>query len=250
MTPSPWLITGLNGTLAPHVAQVLRDQGHAVVGWNRHTTPPENAQAAEDLLKTTRPQGIFHLAIGSEAWAAQLARWAARAGVPLVLTSTAMVFHHDPDGPHHPQDPRTSQEGYGQLKIRTEDAVQAAHPGAVIARIGWQIDPGAQGNNMAAHLNAQQAQHGRIRASRHWIPACSFMADTAHALVALAQAGGAGPVHLDSNARDALPFPEVVRRLARTLGLPWEVEETDDYTHDQRLLDPAEHLPRLSRRLA
>lgn len=250
MTSSPWLITGLNGTLAPHVARVLGAQGQAVVAWDRHRTPPDDALAAGAFLAATRPQGIFHLAIGSEAWAAQLARHAADHGVPFVLTSTAMVFHHDPNGPHRPHDPRTSQEGYGQLKIRTEDAVQAANPHAVLARIGWQMDPGGQGNNMVAHLDAQQAEHGRIRASRHWIPACSFMADTARALVALAQEGAAGPVHLDSNAHDALPFPDVVRRLARTLERPWQVEETEDYHHDQRLLDATERLPRLSERLS
>ncbi|PNY81052.1 sugar nucleotide-binding protein [Deinococcus koreensis] len=245
----PWLITGLNGTLAPHVAAALQAQGHRAVGWNRQTTPPDDLHAAQVWLDTLQPRGIFHLAIGSEGWAGRLAAYAAQHGLPFVFTSTAMVFHHDPDGPHQPRDPRTAQDGYGQLKIRSEDAIVAANPDAVIARIGWQIHPDATGNNMVAQLGAQQREQGRIRASRHWIPACSFMDDTAAALVGLAQDASRGPVHLDSNANDALNFPDLVRALARQLGQPWQVEETEDYRHDQRLADGVERMPGLRGRL-
>lgn len=241
----PWLVTGLTGTLAPHVADVLRAQGHSVVGWNRHLVPADDSPHARAYLADTDPVGILHLAIGSEAWAGLLAGHAAQRALPLVFTSTVMVFHHDPDGPHRPGDPTTSQDGYGQLKIRSEDAIRAAYPGAVIARIGWQMHPAGKGNNMIRQLGEQQAEHGVIRASRLWLPACSFMTDTARALVTLAQGGAAGTVHLDSNAQDALSFAELVRALAQQLHLPWQVEETDDYRHDQRLVDDVQRMPGL-----
>lgn len=245
----PWLVTGLTGTLAPHVAQALEAQGHTVIGWDRHTTPADDSAAARAHLHTLNPQGILHLALGSEAWAHALATHAHQHDLPFVFTSTAMVFHHHPGGPHHTGDPTTAHDDYGQLKARTEHAIRAAHPHTVIARIGWQIHPTATGNNMTQQLQAQHDQHGVIRASRHWTPATSFMTDTAQALATLAQDGTSGTIHLDSNAHDALTFPELVRGLARHLNRDWVVEETDDYTHDQRLMDDTTRLPSLRERL-
>lgn len=245
----PWLVTGLTGTLAPHVAHALQTQGHTVTGWDRHTTPADDSVAARAHLKALNPQGILHLALGSEAWAHALATHAHQHDLPFVFTSTAMVFHHHPDGPHHADDPTTAQDDYGQLKARTEHTIRTAHPHAVIARIGWQIHPTATGNNMTQQLQEQHDQHGVIRASRHWIPATSFMTDTAQALATLAHDGTSGTIHLDSNAHDALTFPELVRGLARHLNRDWEVEETDDYTHDQRLMDDTTRLPSLRERL-
>ncbi|UBV41981.1 NAD(P)-dependent oxidoreductase [Deinococcus taeanensis] len=245
----PWLITGLTGTLAPHIAGALHAQGHAAAGWNRHVTPPDDSPAAHQHLHTLNPQGILHLALGTERWAHTLAAYAHERRIPFVFTSTAMVFHHQPNGPHHPGDPTTALDDYGQLKIRTEQVIRDANPRAVVARIGWQIHPTAPGNNMIQQLNAQHEQQGVIRASRQWIPATSFMTDTAQALVTLAQDGTTGTVHLDSNARDALTFPDLVRALARHLHRPWQVEETDEYSHDQRLSDPVRRLPGLRKRL-
>ncbi|PIG99005.1 sugar nucleotide-binding protein [Deinococcus sp. UR1] len=245
----PWLVTGLTGTLAPHVAHALQAQGHTVTGWDRHTTPADDSPAAHAHLHTLNPQGILHLALGSETWAHALATHAHATGIPFVHTSTAMVYSAQAGGPHHPTQPTHPDSDYGHHKARTEHAIRNANPHAVIARIGWQIHPTATGNNMTQQLQAQHDQNGVIRASRHWTPATSFMTDTAHALATLAQDGTTGTVHLDSNAHDALTFPELVRGLARHLNRDWVVEETDDYTHDQRLVDDTTRLPSLRERL-
>jgi dTDP-4-dehydrorhamnose reductase len=212
------LITGLAGTLAPHLARAAQAAGHEVLGWDHARLPPDSAAAGEAWLAAARPDAIVHLAMGSPDWAARLA---------------SHVAHH-----------------YGRYKIACEDAVRAAHPGAAVARIGWQIDGSAQGNHMLAQLDQWQARDGRIGASRLWKPACSFMADTAAALLALVEAPRAGVQHLDSNAREGHTFDAIVAALAdRFERGHWLIAPNDDYRHDQRLVGDEALMPSLSQRL-
>ncbi|HYC03811.1 MAG TPA: sugar nucleotide-binding protein [Azospirillaceae bacterium] len=243
------LITGLNGTLAPKVAEAARRRGHEVAGWDRAAVSPDDADAGRRSLEGGRFGAVLHLAMGSEDWAGRLAGFAAGAGIPFVQTGTAMVFDHEPDGPHRPGDARTAKDEYGRYKIRCEDAILVANPGAMIARIGWQIDPDARGNNMLAHLDGWQRDQGRVEASRLWTPATSFMADTAEALLDLMEAPAPGIHHLDSNAVEAHRFDAVARALARTFRRDWRVEVTDSYRHDQRLAGGEARMPPLSARL-
>jgi dTDP-4-dehydrorhamnose reductase len=244
------LITGLAGTLAPHLASAARSAGHEVLTWDRAAVPPDDVPAGAAWLDAEQPDAIAHLAMGASDWAARLAAHAALRGRPFLFTSTAMVFHHEPDGPHAPGDERSARDDYGRYKIACEDAVRAAHPGAVVARIGWQIDERALGNNMLAHLDQWQARDGRIGASRAWTPACSFMADTAAALLALIEAPLAGVVHLDSNAREGRTFDAVVAALAQRFERRhWVIAPHDDYRHDQRLVGDEVRMPPLSQRL-
>jgi dTDP-4-dehydrorhamnose reductase len=246
------LITGLSGTLAPVLAQRLRAEGHEVLGWDRAAVDPQDLAAAADWLARQRLGAMAHLAMGAPDWAALLAAHAAARGLPFVFTSTAMVFHHEPDGPHHPADARSAQDGYGRYKIACEDAIRAAHPGACIARIGWQIDPERPGNNMLRALDEWQAREGRVAASRAWRPACSFMEDTAAALGSLLARGAGGTVHLDSNAVEGWSFDRIVAALRERFARDeWRLEVHEDYRHDQRLAGAgAEQLmPPLSSRL-
>jgi dTDP-4-dehydrorhamnose reductase len=251
------LVTGLNGTLAPHLARTARARSYDVIGWDRNAVSPDDDRACEEFLSRTRADAIAHLGFGSEAWAARLAAWAAAHDAAFVFTSTAMVFDHVPDGPHRVNDERTAKDEYGRYKIRCEDAIRAVNPKACIARIGWQIDIDnegrALGNNMLASLNAEQARDGHIRASTRWKPACSFMSDTAAALMQLIEQRVAGIVHLDSNAVDALDFHSLVQALKRRFARDaWQIEAHEEYVHDQRLLadgDSSVRLPPLTQRL-
>jgi dTDP-4-dehydrorhamnose reductase len=239
------LVTGLNGTLAPRLAEAARAAGHEVVGWDRAAVDPEDEAAAARWLEALRPDAIAHLGMGS----ARLAGWLAGRCERFVFTSTAMVFDHDPDGPHDVADARTAQDDYGRYKIACEDAIRAASATAAIARIGWQIDPERPGNNMLMALDDWQRRDGRVAASRAWTPACSFMEDTAAALLALLQQPRAGVHHLDSNAVCAWRFDDLARAMARAFGRDWRVQAHEDYRHDQRLVGGAVALPPLSTRL-
>lgn len=230
------LLTGLNGTLAPRVAEAAT--GCEVLGWDRLRVPPaDEAAAAHWLVHEARPDAIAHLATGDECWAGRLAAFAAARGLPLLFTSTAMVFDAQPDGPHGPGDLRTARDDYGRSKIRCEDAVLQAHPQAMVLRIGWQIDPERAGNNMLRHLDRWQEEQGEVAASRAWTPACSFMTDTAAAIVALLRRPQPGVLHLDANAGEAHAFPAIVRALQRRFAREaWRVREHEDHRHDQRLV--------------
>lgn len=240
------LITGLNGTLAPRLAEAARAAGHEVIGWDRAAVNPDDEPAAARWLAAQAPDAVAHLGMGS----ARVAGWLAGRVPRLLFTSTAMVFHHQPDGPHRVDDARTAQDDYGRYKMACEDAIAAASGTATIARIGWQIDPTQPGNNMLMALDDWQRREGRVAASRAWTPACSFMADTAAALLGLLEQPQPGAHHLDSNADDAWRFDELARALARAFGRDWRVEPHDDYRHDQRLLGGSSRLPPLSARLS
>ncbi len=240
------LVTGLNGTLAPRLAQAARAAGHAVIGWNRAAVDPEDEAASARWLAEQQPDAIAHLGMGS----ARFAGWLAAHCERLVFTSTAMVFGGAPDGPHDVADARTATDDYGRYKIACEDAIRAASGRAAIAGIGWQIDPSQPGNNMLMALDEWQRRDGRVAASRAWTPACSFMADTAAALLALIEQPQPGVHHLDSNAQEAWRFDELVHALARAHGRDWQVVATEDYRHDQRLVGGPCGLPPLSARLA
>jgi dTDP-4-dehydrorhamnose reductase len=244
------LLTGLNGTLAPQLARAAGASGVEVIGWDRARLDPEDHAAAQAWLDVQRPDAIAHLAMGSAAWAGRLAAQAAARGIPFLFTSTAMVFHHEPDGPHAPDAPRNAQDDYGRYKIGCEDAVLAAGPAATVVRIGWQIDAEQPGNNMLMALDQWQAREGCVAASRVWRPACSFMADTAAALLALLREPQPGVVHLASNADEGHSFAELVVALKARFGRDaWRLREHEDYRHDQRLLGGAQRVPPLSARL-
>jgi dTDP-4-dehydrorhamnose reductase len=246
------LVTGLNGTLAPRLAEWLMAQGHEVLAWNRHAHQPADEAAGRTWLDTQDIGAVAHLAMGDAHWAGWLAWWAAQRGLPYVFTSTAMVFHHLPDGPHLPDDERTAQDDYGRSKIDCEDAILRAYPQASVARIGWQIDLHANGpksNTMLRTLDDWQAKEGRVAASCRWRPACSFMDDTVAALAQLLLQPRAGVLHLDSNAQEAWRFDQIAAALAQAAQRNWRVEPVEGYAHDQRLQGTAMNFPNLSARL-
>lgn len=240
------LITGLNGTLAPHLAAAARAAGHDVIGWDRAAVDPDDEQRSAAWLAAQGVDAIAHLGMGAARFAAFLA-----ARCPnFLFTSTAMVFDQAPDGPHDVVDDRTARDDYGRYKIDCENAVLLASPTPVIARIGWQIDPAQPGNNMLMALDEWHKRDGRVAASHAWTPACSFMADTAAALLALIERPLPGVHHLDSNAAEGWCFDELARALARQFGRDWRIEANEDYRHDQRLVGGPSALPPLSARLA
>ena len=224
--------------------------GAEVIAWDRAAIDPQDAAACASWLNEVRPDAIAHLAMGSADWAQRLAAHAAESGKPFVFTSTAMVFHHEPDGPHAPADQPNAQDDYGKYKRACEQAVLQAYPGACVARIGWQIDPVQAGNNMLMALDAWQVRDGHVAVSQDWRPACSFMSDTAQALIKLLQNRTSGVVHLDSNAQEGHSFDRIVAAMKLAFCRDaWRLHVTQDYRHDQRLTGGDGLMPPLSARL-
>ncbi len=230
------LVTGMSGTVAPRFHARARDVGHEVLGWDRGRVSPDDPGACQQFLAATAPTAIVHMAFGAEAWAGLLAGAAAERSIPFVLTSTSMVFAQRPDGPYPIDAPRTATDDYGSYKVRCEDAVLGASAEAMVARLGYQIDQDGHGNNMLAHLDAEQDRTGRVRASTRWIPAAAFLDDTAAALLGLLEGPSPGVHHLDGNAGPAWTHARIVAALAEQMGRAWHIEQAAEPVHDQRLL--------------
>lgn len=253
------LVTGGRGTVGAPLVARLRECGAHVVAWDRCEVDPLDPGACRALVHALRPDRIFHLAIASAPtgaadegsrinrhWPEVLAEAAREIGAGFLFTSTAMVFSDQAVGPFTLDHPPDAVAGYGHEKHEAERAVLAAHPGAVVVRLGWQIDTSREGNHMVAHLHREAAQHGFVRASTRWLPACSFLADTVEVLLDLAPREG-GVYMLDANERWS--FHAIACALRETLRTGWDIEATDDFVYDQRLLDPRVHVPSVASRL-
>lgn len=88
---------------------------------------------------------------------------------------------------------------------------------------------------MVDYLAREMAAKGRIEASWKWFQACSFLEDTADALIELAGCGGGGLYHLDGN--PGFPFLEIARGLNHMLGMDWTIQPADSPDLDNRLRD-------------
>lgn len=253
------IVTGARGTVGRVLVERLRAAGHWVIGWDREAVSPGDAEQVRDFVHDVQPQVIFHLAIASqpsgltnegeiinESWPRQLAELAAEDGFRLVVTSTVMVFTDDAKGPFTVASEPDANEGYGLAKLKTERIVRAAHPDAVIARLGWQIGTEPGGNNMLSAFEDQQVKNGFVSASTKWLPACSFITDTCDALIRLSQAE-AGLYLIDSN--EKWNYFEIASALSRLHGDRWKIVPNEDFVYDQRMIDSRVGMPTLARRL-
>ena len=253
------LITGANGTVGRALTAHLESLGHSWISWNRAEVSIDSYHDMEAYVRACDPDAIFHLAICSSPtgmenenwlvnfqWPSELA-WISRIlSIPFVFTSTVMVFAADQQGPFAPADTPLSKEDYGSIKRQTELKVLSQNPNAHIARLGWQIGDAPGSNNMIDFLHKQQEEHGEIRASRLWFPACSFIQDTAAALASLPEMSR-GLYQLDEN--HGWSFVEIVKALKEQHRTLWNIVETEDFSQDQRMLDQHIAMPSLRERL-
>ena len=254
------MITGANGTVGSALAAYWRDQGYTAVSWNRAQVPVNDDAGMFAFLRAAQPDVLFHLAIASQStglenegwivnrqWPRRLAQLTHELGIRMVFTSSVMVFTDDAKGPFSIDSVPDAQPGsYGHDKLMAEQDVLAANPNAVVARLGWQIGDAPGSNNMVDFLHKQMAEHGEIRASGRWYPACSFVRDTAVALTHLAQSTP-GLYLVDSNTR--WTFYEIISALNALHSHPWRVVETADFVYDQRMMDERVPMPALDKRL-
>lgn len=158
-----WMITGLGGTLAPHLARAAASAGVDVVGWNRTRVDPDDIAGGDRFLAAEKPDAIAHLGMGSADWAGRLAAEAQARGIPFVFTSTATVFDSVPDGPHAIDAERNTKDPYGQYKIACESAVLSAYPDASVARLqAILVDHLDRQSSASGHAATQVARLGVI----------------------------------------------------------------------------------------
>jgi dTDP-4-dehydrorhamnose reductase len=254
------LITGRNGTVGGRLSRRLEQMGHEVTGWDRAKVPIDDYHAMEKFVSSISPDAVYHLAILSVPtgipdegwkvnyeWASELAWICRTAEIRFIFSSSVMVFSNRAQGPFTPDAIPDETGGYGYEKRMAEERVRYQYPGAVIARMGWQIGDAPGSNNMIDFLETRMREDGEIRASRLWFPACSFLADTVDVLAGLNRVS-TGLYQIDSNR--GWSFYEIAEALNRLHGGRWKIVPTDDFIYNQRMIDERTKIPPLSERLS
>ena len=228
------LLTGMNGTVAPAIAEELRARGNEVVAWDRGAVSPDDRGAVERFIREVKPTALIHCAVGSPQWAEDMARVCAEEGIVFLYVSSASVYGTQQQGPFTVDDMPEPSDDYGRYKLECEQRVRTANADARIVRIGWQIALRPGGNNMVAYLIARQTEHGHIAASTEWFPACSFLDDTARAVVDALDLPP-GLYLLDGN--PGRSFAQIAQGLNAAMGSHWDVRACDDFRWNNCIID-------------
>jgi dTDP-4-dehydrorhamnose reductase len=229
------LVTGMNGTVAPALAQALAKAGYEIVPWDRAIHPIDNPEAVRNFIRCEKPDLFCQVAMGSPDWAEWAARTCAEDQIPFLFVSSVSVYAAAQSGPFTIRDIPLPDDDYGRYKLECERRVQAAHPQAHIVRIGWQIGTAPGGNQMVDYLDRTNRERGQIDAGTLWFPGCSFLPDTADSLAQILKLPP-GLYHLDGN--PGLNFFEIASGLNRHLGHPWKIFPIDGLVQNHRMLDP------------
>jgi len=229
------LLTGMNGTVAPVVAERLRASGHETIAWDRSRVSPDDRDASRRFVEDVAPDWLVHAAMGAPTWAETLATASAGCGGRFLYISSASVFSASTVAPIRPDAVPDATDDYGRYKAECERLVLAANPAALVARIGWQIGRSPGKNTMSTYFADASARDGVVRASTRWFPACSFLADTADAFADLMDRRVGGIFHVDGN--PGLSIFEIATRLNALQSSPWTVVATDDFVFDNRMAD-------------
>jgi len=229
------LLTGMNGTVAPVLAEELRGRGCEVVAWDRGAVSPDDRESVMRFVREVKPSALVHCAMGGPQWAEDMARGCAEEGSKFLYVSSASVYGTQQQGPFTVYDTPEPSDDYGRYKLECEHRVCAANDQAIVVRIGWQMALRRGGNNMVQYLAQKQAEHGHIAASTEWFPACSFLEDTARALAGVLDGFGAGLYLLDGN--PGWSFWQITCALNQAMGAGWEVRESQDFRWNNRMVD-------------
>ncbi len=252
------LITGSTGTVGRALTQRLEHAGWTWSRWDRSSIPIDDYAQMRTFVERERPDVLFHLAAASQpeqpgidgrqswrvnyVWTSELAWIARELDVRFVFTSTVMVFEDRTPGPYTVASDPNATAGYGMEKREAEARIFHQNPLARVARLGWQIGDDTLGNQMMAWLARRQ----HVEASMRWLPACSFLGDSADALIKIAKSRP-GIYHVDSN--EGWSFFDIASALCSRMGARSKVAPTWSWAYDQRLLDARLSMPALGSRL-
>jgi len=257
------LVTGGNGTVGKALRVVAERTGHQVTSWDRRVVRYGDESAMMRYLAEQSPDVVVNLAIASQDDAqsrmnardinvdfpALLGKLCEARKIRFLHTSSVMVFENSGNGPFKLDSTPAASEGYGREKRIAEERIAAECAHAIVARLGWQIGEDLSGNTMSHYLaEAMQNKH-EIAASDRWIPACSFVMDTAAILLQLAMLPEQGrqTFHIDGNR--GWSFFEIATALSSYLKQAWKIRRDDSFVFDQRMVsDLVDHCD-LSRRI-
>lgn len=152
------LVTGRNGQVATALAErAAAAQGIAVIAVGRPELDLERPETVGPAILAAKPDIVVNAAAYTavdkaeterdRAFAANrdgagaAAAAAAKLGVPFIHLSTDYVYPGNKPEPYVESDATGPLGVYGQSKLEGEQAVRAAHPGAIILRTSWVYSP-------------------------------------------------------------------------------------------------------------
>jgi dTDP-4-dehydrorhamnose reductase len=229
------ILTGMNGTVAPAVADELRRRGHVVIAWDRARVPPEDLSSSKAFIERVQPTAIVHCAMGDPAWSVNLARTCSDLDSRFLFTGSASVYGKHQSGPFTIDHDPEPDDAYGHYKLECERRILQANPRAHIVRLGWQIALRSGGNQMVDFLSRKQAEHGHIDASTEWFPACSFLHDTARVLADVLERFDPGTYLLDGN--PGLDILQIATNLNHVMNAGWDIRATTEFRYNNMMRD-------------
>jgi dTDP-4-dehydrorhamnose reductase len=211
------LVTGAAGMLGADVIRAGARAGHELVPVSRADLDVVDEAAVESVFARARPEAAVNCAAWTDVDGAEtqrerahavnadgagnLARAAARAGVPLVHVSTDYVFAgdapHDPSGaprPYVESDPTGPRSVYGETKLAGELQVLAASLRHAIVRSSWLF--GVDGPNFAATMLRLANEREAVQVVTDQVGCPTWTGHLAPALLGLLEREVSGLVHL------------------------------------------------------
>jgi len=237
------ILTGMNGTVAPPVADYFAKQGFDIITYDRDRISTENSDEIEDFLQKQKADLFLHFAMGSYQWTSILASLCYKLNISFAFISTVSVFSNQHRGPFTVDDIPDAQDDYGFYKRESERLVKQYNTHAYIIRLGWQIGVGKGKNQMIDYLYKQMEQQGFISASSLWYPSVSFLSDTAKAIYQITQKLPVGLYHVNSN--ESHTFYEIVTYL-KNIYPEFIVKESKEFNADHRMIDHRVDIRKLS----
>jgi len=243
------VLTGLNGTVAPLVKEVLERQGFEVIKFDREKVDNSSEDSMRAFLDQVQPTHLYHIASnGPMTWPGFLAKYAYEHQIVFVFTSSEIVFSDKKNGPYTVDMPADKDpKDFGGDKLVFENDIRSVNPKAYICRLGWQLGDSFEGNTILAFLQKTHEEQGRIEASSKWIPTTSFIKDTAEFLYRIPKEMEPGIYHLNGN--PGISFFEIAKLVNDKYQKGWTIVETDKPIRDSRLLDPRVKMPMITEHL-
>jgi dTDP-4-dehydrorhamnose reductase len=174
---APILVTGRTGQLAVALAEAASAHDVTVRCLERPTLDIEQPASIAQVFATQSPSLVINAAAYTNVDAAEdnvatafranrdgpaeLARWCAVAGIPLIHISTDFVFDGRKGAPYVESDIPAPQGVYGASKLAGEQAVLTLCPRAVVLRTAWLYSP--IGKNFVRTMLAAGERNSNLR---------------------------------------------------------------------------------------
>jgi dTDP-4-dehydrorhamnose reductase len=209
------LVTGAAGMLGRDVTAAAADAGHAVAGLARADLDITDAAGVRSAVVAARPDAVVNCAAwtdvdGAEAaeeqatavngaGAGNVAAATREAGALLVHVSSDYVFDGHAEEPYREDAPTAPAGAYGRSKLAGERAVAAAGGRSAIVRSAWVFGP--HGRNFVDTMRRLGAERDEVAVVDDQIGCPTYTGHLAAALVAVAEQGLTGVLHVAGGGR-------------------------------------------------